>query len=145
MMMVFHGDTLFNLVREIAPDVYRLFGCVYDAIGTSEEEMVMRQVYQQLKPLNFSKDVLEPYVEAHPSMVLGMTIRDVLWSDWGTESRIMEVLRRTGCAARLNGLSVALRQSQNLNTPGESTMTESQAGLACGTRPSSTPPTRTLI
>jgi mannose-1-phosphate guanylyltransferase len=134
MMMVFHADTLFNLVREIAPDLYRLFGCVYDAIGTGDEDTVVRQVYQQLRPLNFSKDVLEPYVETHPSMLLGMTVRGVLWSDWGTESRIMEILRRTGYADRLKGLSVALRQSQKL-TADETTVRDSKAALARAAKP----------
>jgi len=28
-----------------------------------------------------------------------------LWSDWGSESRIMEVLRKTGYESHLNGLT----------------------------------------
>jgi len=27
-----------------------------------------------------------------------------LWSDWGSETRVMEILRKIGYAARLNGL-----------------------------------------
>jgi mannose-1-phosphate guanylyltransferase len=123
MMMVFRADTLLNLVREIAPDLYRQFEGIYDAIGTADEETVVGRAYQQLKPLNFSKEVLEPYVQAHPAILLGLPVRGVLWSDWGTESRIMQVLRMIGCASRLNGLSLALRETPDSTRRGERPMT----------------------
>jgi mannose-1-phosphate guanylyltransferase len=106
MMMVCRAETLLRLVSEIEPNLYSRFQQIYEAVGTAVEKNVIREIYQQLAPVNFSKGLLEPYVQTYPSSVLALRVRDVLWSDWGTESRVMEVLRRTGHIARLNGLAV---------------------------------------
>jgi mannose-1-phosphate guanylyltransferase len=106
MIMVCRAETLLRLASEIAPNLYATFQQIYEAVGTPAERYVVRETYQQLTPVNFSKNLLEPYVQAHPSSLMAMRVRDVLWSDWGTESRVMEVLRRTGHVARLNGLAV---------------------------------------
>jgi mannose-1-phosphate guanylyltransferase len=105
MMMVFRTETFLRLVYEVYPDLYLTFQQIYRAIDTPHERDVVREVYRQLQPVNFSKQLLEPYVQAHPGSLLTLPVSDMLWSDWGTESRIMDVLRRTGHAARLNGLS----------------------------------------
>jgi mannose-1-phosphate guanylyltransferase len=105
MIMVGRAETLLSLVSEVAPNLYLTFQQVYDAVGTPVEKYVVREIYQRLAPVNFSKDLLEPYIQAHPSSLLAIRARDVLWSDWGTESRVMEVLRKTGQVARLNGLA----------------------------------------
>lgn len=113
MIMVFRAETLLRLISEIEPNLYLRFQQIYEAIGTPVEKNVIREVYERLAPVNFSKSLLEPYVQTHPSSVLALRVRDVLWSDWGTESRVMEVLRRTGHIGRLNGL--ALHQSSTLD------------------------------
>jgi mannose-1-phosphate guanylyltransferase len=113
MIMVFRAETLLRLISEIEPHLYLKFQQIYEAIGTPVEKNVIREVYERLAPVNFSKSLLEPYVQTHPSSVLALRVRDVLWSDWGTESRVMEVLRRTGHIGRLNGL--ALHQSSTLD------------------------------
>jgi hypothetical protein len=60
-----------------------------------------------MNAVNFSRELIEPYLRSHPSNLLAMPVRGVLWSDWRTEIRVMEVLRRTGYATRLNWLSLA--------------------------------------
>ena len=107
MMMIFRIETVLRLVYEVAPNLYLTFQQIYNAIETPLEDSVVWDIYQRLKPVNFSKQLLEPYVQAHPSSLLAIRVRGVLWSDWGTESRVMEILRRTGHVARLNGLSPA--------------------------------------
>ena len=103
--MVGRAETLLRLVSEGAPNLYLTFQQIYEAVGTPVEKYVVREIYQRLAPVNFSKDLLEPYIQAHPSSLSAIRVRDVLWSDWGTESRVMEVLRKTGHVARLNGLA----------------------------------------
>jgi mannose-1-phosphate guanylyltransferase len=105
MIMVCRAETLLRLASGVSPDLYGTFQRIDEALGTPAEKCVVREIYQQLAPVNFSKDLLEPYVQAHPSSLMAVSVRDVLWSDWGTESRVMEVLRRTGHVARLNGLT----------------------------------------
>jgi len=114
MIMVFKIDTLVHLVKDISPALCDVFRPVYQAIGTPDEETVMRETYQRLTPINFSKAIVEPLVQTHPSSLLALPVRNVLWSDWGSESRVMEVLRKTGYASRLNGLATATQQPRTM-------------------------------
>jgi mannose-1-phosphate guanylyltransferase len=87
MMMVCRAETILRLVCEVAPNLYLRFQQIYEAVGTPVEKHVVRETYQRLAPVNFSKDLLEHYVQAHPSSLMAIPVRDVLWNDWGTESR----------------------------------------------------------
>jgi mannose-1-phosphate guanylyltransferase len=106
-VMVFRTDTVLRMVREVAPAFYFAFQRIYAAIGTRAEEKIVREMYHQMNAVNFSRELIEPYLRSHPSNLLAMPVRGVLWSDWRTEIRVMEVLRRTGYATRLNWLSLA--------------------------------------
>lgn len=105
MMMVFNTRTLFELVHTICPVIFRAMQPIYDAIGTPDEEACTQEIYQDLPPINFSKEILEPLARDFPSRLVTFPMRNILWSDWGSESRVMEILRRIGYASRLNGLA----------------------------------------
>jgi len=105
MMMVFKTATLMSLIEETAPQLFAVFRKIHDALGTSKEAAVIEQVYRELPPLNFSRDIIEPLARSHSAQLLALPVENVLWSDWGSESRIMEILRQTGYAGRLNGLA----------------------------------------
>jgi mannose-1-phosphate guanylyltransferase len=107
MIMVAKTDVLLALVRRLLPELFDAFLRVYNAIGTAEQEKVAEQVYEKLPPVNFSKAILEPAARGPLSKIVTFPVRNVLWSDWGSECRIMEVLRKTGNGGRLNGLSRA--------------------------------------
>jgi hypothetical protein len=81
------------------------FQKIYEAIETEAETRTTREVYRELRPVNFSKELLEPMVAQFLSSVVTLPVRNVLWSDWGTAERILDVLRRTGTLTRLNGWS----------------------------------------
>ncbi len=101
MIMVFKTKTMLYWVSRLAPRLYQQFQQVYEAIGTPSETDVVRNIYQQLKPMNFSKEFLEPLVKTYPSSLVALPVPDLLWSDWGTASRIMDVLARIGKVPRL--------------------------------------------
>lgn len=107
MMMVFKTATLMSLIEETAPQLFEVFRKVHDALDTAREAAVIEQVYRQLPPLNFSRDIIEPLARSHSTQLLALPVENILWSDWGSESRIMEILRQTGYAGRLNGLAAA--------------------------------------
>ena len=107
MMMVFKTTTLMSLIKEISPLFFGVFQTISDAIETVDEEAVIEQIYQELPPLNFSHDIMEPLARSHSANLLTLPVQNVLWSDWGSESRIMEILRQTGYDTRLNGLTRA--------------------------------------
>ena len=114
MIMAFHTGTMLHWVSRFAPVLYQQFQQIYQAIGTPDENRVVRDTYQQMQPINFSKELLEPLVKHCPSNLLALCIRDVLWSDWGTASRVMDVLRKTGSIGQLNGFSNgAEKRAQN--------------------------------
>ena len=104
MMMVFAAGTLWRQVRKIAPQLCNSFQTIYNAIGTSDEESIAQRTYDGLQPVNFSKELLEPIARERLADLRVLPVQDVTWSDWGSEVRVMEVLRKSGYASRLNGL-----------------------------------------
>jgi mannose-1-phosphate guanylyltransferase len=102
MIMVFKTKTMLHWVSKLAPGLYQQFQQIYEAIGTPVEKDVVRNIYQQLKPMNFSREFLEPMVKHYPSSLVALPVRDLLWSDWGTASRIIDVLGKIGKVPRLD-------------------------------------------
>jgi mannose-1-phosphate guanylyltransferase len=105
MLMVFGVAQMLNWVNALKPDLHHRFDRIRKSIGTALEPTAVREVYDHLEPLNFSKDVLEPIVREHPSCLSVLPVSHVLWSDWGTETRIVNTLNRIGAAHALNNLS----------------------------------------
>lgn len=103
MMMVFHTGTMLATIKNLMPELFAAFEPLFHAVAMAEEKNVYAEIYRKLPLVNFSKDILEPLAQ-QTSRLLTLPVRDVLWSDWGSETRIMEVLRMTGRAMRLNGL-----------------------------------------
>ncbi len=151
MMMVAKTDALLELTRRLLPAVFDAFQSVYDAIGTPDEETVVEEVYEKLLPINFSKEILEPAARDPFSKLMTIPVRNVLWSDWGSESRIMEVLRKTGNASRLNGLTPAPGFESEVNfglLPMEPTRTRAaplQAGTSRTRQPAVALPSRSPL
>jgi mannose-1-phosphate guanylyltransferase len=104
MMMVFAPDTLWRQIQRISPELCDPFRIIYEAIGTIAEKTVVQETYNRLPSVNFSKGLLEPLAQNQLADFRVLPVRDVVWSDWGSEVRVMEVLRKTGYASRLNGL-----------------------------------------
>src|SRR5262245_40433981 len=102
MIMVFKTKTVLHWVSRLVPGLHEQFKQIYDAIGTPSEMDVVRNIYGQLKPMNFSKEFLEPLVKNYPSSLVALPVPDLLWSDWGTASRIIDVLARIGKVTRFD-------------------------------------------
>lgn len=102
MIMAFKTSTMLHWVSRLAPALYQQFQEIYQAIGTPRETAVVRDVYRQLNPINFSKEFLEPLVKSYPSSLLALPVRDLLWSDWGTARRIREILKKIAQLQRPN-------------------------------------------
>lgn len=96
MMMVFKASALLQWVEELRPEVHRHFKRIYTAIGTGSETAVVREIYNRLETVNFSKELLEPIAQQYPDRLAVLPISNVGWSDWGSESRIVKTLMRIG-------------------------------------------------
>src|SRR4029453_851420 len=83
---------VWNMVRQVAPDVDAAFADIRHALGTPAAAEVIARVYASLRCLNFSSGVCEPLV----SRLRVLPVPDVGWSDWGSVQRICDSLAQMG-------------------------------------------------
>jgi mannose-1-phosphate guanylyltransferase len=101
LVMVFKAKTFLNAVSRIAPLLYGYFERIWRAVGTPSLGHLVKEVYQQMYPLNLSKGLLELLpLERSPELCV-LPVRGIQWSDWGSEQRIIRVLQDTGYLGRL--------------------------------------------
>lgn len=93
MVMVFKAKTLLQLAHRVAPVLSRSFRRVLNSIGTPAETGVVEDVYRTIESVNFSKGLLETISAQYSSSLGVLPVRGVLWSDWGSERRIKNILR----------------------------------------------------
>lgn len=96
MVMVFACKTLLSVMQRAAPEIYRSFEPIQDAIGTADEQQMIEQIYLKSPALNFSKGVLEALPWEHRRSLFVLPVRGVTWSDWGTADHLSSTLRRLG-------------------------------------------------
>jgi mannose-1-phosphate guanylyltransferase len=94
MVMVFQAKKLLDLVKNIAPTLYRAFENIRKGIGSSIERKVVWETYQELNPLNFSKGILQIISQQIPSNLFVLPVKGVQWSDWGDGTRIQDTLKK---------------------------------------------------
>jgi len=101
MVMVFKPEILLHLVNLLAPKLYRSFQQISQSLGTCHELLTVEKVYKEMTPLNFSRDLLERLDLYSRQQLSVVPMEGVLWSDWGSEDRIISVLRSLGYLDRL--------------------------------------------
>lgn len=104
MVMVFKAKTVLDLARSATQRLYNSFQQILEAIGTPREKDVVEETYRHMKPVNFSKGLLEPLWQPRRSCLAVLRVRGVIWSDWGSGQRIVNVLKKTGYLGRLHGI-----------------------------------------
>jgi mannose-1-phosphate guanylyltransferase len=102
MVMVFEAKNFLSLISRVAPLLHRTFQPIYQAIGTSAETVVIEDGYRHMAPANFSKALLEVIAGQHPQRLAVIPVNGVLWSDWGSAPRILQILQETGKLHRLH-------------------------------------------
>jgi mannose-1-phosphate guanylyltransferase len=94
LVMVFQLTTLMNVFRRATPELYRSFQPIVKAIGTADEQRVLKAVYDELSPINFSTSVLEVLPFEYRQDLLVLPVRGVTWSDWGSADRLLTGLKK---------------------------------------------------
>jgi len=102
LVMAFKAKTVLDLVRRAVPTFYHSFQRIGKALGTSREMDVVDEVYREIKPLSFSKGLLEIVPVQHLLRLSVLPMRGVFWSDWGSEVRILNDLKKFGYQERLH-------------------------------------------
>ncbi len=80
------APTVWNMVRQVAPDVDVAFAGIRHALGTPSATAVTERVYATLRSVNCSSGVCEPLV----SHLRVLPVSDGGWSDWGRVQRICD-------------------------------------------------------
>ncbi|HKA33303.1 MAG TPA: sugar phosphate nucleotidyltransferase [Candidatus Binatia bacterium] len=94
MVMVFKVKSLLAIIEKINPELFAAFQEVLAAIGAPGEEHRIGEIYRRLKAENFSKGFLEQLPAHYPASLSVLSVRGVLWSDWGLPRSIERVLRK---------------------------------------------------
>jgi mannose-1-phosphate guanylyltransferase len=94
MVIAFKAKTLLALARKVAPVLSRSFHRIWKSVGTPAETEIVEEVYRKIKPVNFSKDLLEAISVQYSTHLQVLPVRGVYWSDWGSEQRIKHILRQ---------------------------------------------------
>ncbi len=101
MVMVFKVTILLDLMRGVAPALYGSFKRIHEAIGSAEEMDVVEGAYRDMEAVNFSAGLLAGFPMEN---LLVLPVRGVVWSDWGTERRIVNSLKENGDLALRQGI-----------------------------------------
>lgn len=105
MVMIFKARTMVDLVCRAAPQMYRFFAQILEAIGTTWETDAVNDAYQHMQAVNFSRELLEVLPGERASCLLVLPVRGVFWSDWGSEQRVLSALGIAGCQEGRHGVT----------------------------------------
>lgn len=100
MVMAFRPQTLLDAVAGTQPELWRAFERIRRALGTTREAGVLEEVYRDLRPMNFSRAVLQGLPGRRSPVLWVLPAHGVFWSDWGSEKRLVRALRRTSDSSR---------------------------------------------
>jgi mannose-1-phosphate guanylyltransferase len=97
-VIVFRCRTLMSIIQQTAPELYRSFQPILEAIGTRGEQRVTDRVYENLAPLNFSTGVLEALPSGLREALTVLPVSGITWDDWGTPARLSRAMQHLGKA-----------------------------------------------
>jgi mannose-1-phosphate guanylyltransferase len=86
------AETLWHMGWECFPDLMPRFERLSRSIGTSKEAQILDEIYHDIP----AHDLVSELLQRAPGRAAVLEIHEVLWSDWGKPTRIIESLRRIG-------------------------------------------------
>lgn len=107
-IMIFQVRRMMELIRRSAPFLYRTFETVGRAIGSPDELRIVDDVYRRIPNVDFSRDILQDLARRFISPMGVLALDGVLWSDWGSEVRILKDLHRTDTLSALRRIYPAV-------------------------------------
>jgi mannose-1-phosphate guanylyltransferase len=102
LVMVFKTKTFLDQARRIAPFLHSSFERIQKTIATRSKRDLLGELYQRMQPVNLSRGFLEILPRQQHSPLWVLPVRDVQWSDWGSEERIRNVLGENCYSGSLN-------------------------------------------
>ncbi|MEJ2246000.1 MAG: sugar phosphate nucleotidyltransferase [Acidobacteriota bacterium] len=92
LIIVVKAHTLWQLGWNYFPETMYLFVRLFKAVGSCRESDVLESIYKVMPSQNFSTG----FLTLATNHIGVMPMNDVLWSDWGSEKRIVETLVNMG-------------------------------------------------
>ena len=90
-VMVGRAEAFPNRIRSAAPALCQAFASS-ENIGVEQETLIVRAIYEQIPPVDFSQSVLSSI----PRTLGVFSLGDVGWSDLGDPQRLLEAMTQTG-------------------------------------------------
>jgi mannose-1-phosphate guanylyltransferase len=108
-VMVGRAEAFWTLASQLIPLQTRSMKRYLTAVGTRREARALEDVYEDLAPADFSRDVL-----ARAAGLGVVSVDGSGWSDWGTPERLFESLRATSGLAALERRMVARQAASEI-------------------------------
>lgn len=86
------AETLWQMGWQCFPDLMPRFERLSRSIGTSKEAQILDQIYHDIP----AHDLVPELLQRVPDRAAVIEMHGVLWSDWGTTTRMIDSLRRIG-------------------------------------------------
>jgi len=91
-VMVGSCSAFINYINLYAPKVYNAFNKLQSGTKTQLKLFALEEIYNSIPSINFSHSVLEKI----PQHLVVLEIKNVYWSDWGEEQRILRDTEKFG-------------------------------------------------
>src|SRR5262245_14422708 len=105
MVLICRTKTLLEAVQVLTPKIYKSFQGILEAIGTVHLKDRVDAAYEDIDSTNFSKSILQRLSPQLPWRLAVLTMREVLWSDWGSAHHVAVSFKKTGYLPRLRRIS----------------------------------------
>ena len=89
-VMAAKAETLWQIGWQCFPDFMPRFERLSRSIGTSKEAQILDEIYHDIP----AHDLVSELLQRVPDRAAVMEMHGVLWSDWGTPTRMIDSLRR---------------------------------------------------
>jgi mannose-1-phosphate guanylyltransferase len=88
LILVGKAAMFLNLFKQYTPELYNQFLRARQAFGSPNETEVLREAFESIPMVNFSKAIMER-ISGNFGV---MPLQNVYWNDWGEEDRVREDL-----------------------------------------------------
>ena len=122
LVLVSKAQTLLSMYKSHLWDLHDRFQQIAPFLGTPEERKVLDEAYASMPAVNISSGLLQK----NPPNLRTLRVSGVLWSDWGSPTRVRQTLEKLG---KLQELTERLERrghdpQTSLRKPGTSTRTQ---------------------
>lgn len=101
LVLVTKAQTLLRYTHAMAPQLYRAFVQMKQAVVPSGDPSSLDQIYRNIAEMNLSHGLLTRLPQRHPWSLLTLPVNGIIWSDWGSRRRLLAALVKTGYRFRL--------------------------------------------